>query len=173
MITWGGVSARSGGGGPPPTGPGVAGVARARLLGPPRPGEMTCGEIVRHLAGAERFFMTKVIDDRFIDELTPGAGLDHAGSRALLEQVHREEMARLVALDDGVLKSPRRDLDGGTIKAWRFLMAMVEHEVHHRSQLDCYLAEMGVEAPQIFDRRFEDVSAQVRAEAQAATGGRR
>jgi uncharacterized damage-inducible protein DinB len=82
-------------------------------------------------------------------------------------------MARLVALDDGVLKSPRRDLDGGTIKAWRFLMAMVEHEVHHRSQLDCYLAEMGVEAPQIFGRRFEDVSAQVRAEAQAATGGRR
>lgn len=52
-------------------------------------------------------------------------------------------------------------------------MAMVEHEAHHRSQLDCYLAEMGVEAPQIFDRRFEDVSAQVRAEAQAATGGRR
>jgi uncharacterized damage-inducible protein DinB len=148
-------------------------VEPGRLVWSPRPGEMSCGVIVRHLAGAERFFMTKVIDDRFIDELTPGAGLDHAGSRALLEQVHREEMARLVALDDGVLKSPRRDLDGGTIKAWRFLMAMVEHEVHHRSQLDCYLAERGVEAPQIFDRRFEDVSALVRAVAQAATGGRR
>jgi uncharacterized damage-inducible protein DinB len=78
-------------------------------------------------------------------------------------------MGRLAALDDGVLASPRRDLDGGTIKAWRFLMAMVEHEVHHRSQLDCYLAEMGVDAPQIFGRRFEDVAAQVRAE-QAPAG---
>lgn len=144
-------------------------VEPARLDWAPRAGEMTCGEIVRHLAGAERFFVTKVVEDRFTDDLTPGAGLDHAQTRALLERVHREEMGRLAALDDGVLASPRRDLDGGTIKAWRFLMAMVEHEVHHRSQLDCYLAEMGVDAPQIFGRRFEDVAAQVRAE-QAPAG---
>ena len=145
-------------------------VEAARLDWAPRPGEMTCGEIIRHLAGAERFFVAKVVEDRFTDDLTPGAGLDRAGSRALLERVHREEMARLAALDDGTLASPRRDLDGGTMKAWRFLMAMVEHEVHHRSQLDCYLAEMGVEPPQVFGRKFEEVAAQVRGEARAATG---
>ena len=142
----------------------------ARLDWAPRPGEMTCGEIVRHLAGAERFFVTKVVDDRFGDDLTPGQGLDHAGSRALLESVHREQMARLAALDDRVLTSPRRDLDGGTMKAWRFLMAMVEHEVHHRSQLDCYLSEMGVEPPQVFGRKYEEVAAQVRGGEPAATG---
>jgi len=71
----------------------------------PRPGEMTCGEIVRHLAGAERF--------------------------------------------------------------------LVEHEVHHRSQLDCYLALAGVEPPQIFGRRMEDVLAQVAGGTAGSTGGPR
>src|SRR5216683_96620 len=103
----------------------------------PRPGEMTCGEIVRHLAGAERFFVTKVVEDRFTEDLSPGAALDHAATRARLEGVHREE------------------------KAWRFLMAMVEHEVHHRSQLDCYLSLAGVEPPQIYGWRMEDVMAKV------------
>lgn len=127
----------------------------------PRPGEMTCGEIVRHLAGAERFFVAKVVDDRFTGDLEPGPALDHAATRTLLESVHREEMARLGRVPDEALRAPRRDLDGGTVKAWRFLMAMVEHEVHHRSQLDCYLAEVGVEPPQIYGWRMEDVIARV------------
>jgi uncharacterized damage-inducible protein DinB len=104
----------------------------------PRPGEMTCGAIVRHVAGAERFFVTKVMDS-----------------------VHRAQMGRLAGLPDEALRAPRRDLDGGTVKAWRVLMAMVEHEVHHRSQLDCYLAEAGVEPPQVYGWRMEDVMARV------------
>jgi uncharacterized damage-inducible protein DinB len=127
----------------------------------PRPGEMTCGEIVRHVAGAERFFVTKVVEDRFTGDLDPGAALDHAATRTRLESVHREQMARLAGLSDDVLRAPRRDLDGGSVKAWRFLMAMVEHEIHHRSQLDCYLAEAGVEPPQIYGWRMEDVMARV------------
>ena len=82
-------------------------------------------------------------------------------------------MARLAGLDDGALASPRRDLDGATVKAWRFLMAMVEHEVHHRSQLDCYLALAGVEPPQIFGRRMEDVLAQVAGRSAGPAGGPR
>jgi uncharacterized damage-inducible protein DinB len=139
----------------------------------PRPGEMTCGEIVRHLAGAERFFVTKVVEDRFTEDLGPGAALDHAQTRARLDSVHRAEMARLAGLDDGTLTSPRRDLDGAPVKAWRFLMAMVEHEVHHRSQLDSYLALAGVEPPQIFGRRMEDVLAQVTGASAGSTGGPR
>jgi uncharacterized damage-inducible protein DinB len=130
-----------------------------RLEWAPRRGEMTCGEIVRHLAGAERFFVTKVVDDRFTSDLDPAPALDHAATRNLLESVHREEMARLQSVSDETLRQARRDLDGGTIKAWRFLMAMVEHEAHHRSQLDFYLAEIGVEPSQIYGWRMEDVIA--------------
>jgi uncharacterized damage-inducible protein DinB len=125
----------------------------------PRPEELTCGDIIRHLAGAERFFVTKVLEDRFTEDLDPGPPLPHAATRARLDAVHRAEMTRLAAMPDRRLGTPLPDLDGGTVKAWRFLMAMVEHEVHHRSQLDCYLAEAGVEPPQLYGYRMEEVVA--------------
>jgi uncharacterized damage-inducible protein DinB len=123
----------------------------------PRPGEFTCGEIVRHLTGAERFFVTKVLEDRFTADLDPGPPLDRAETLTRLATVHRRETARLAAMPDARLAVPLRDLDGGTVTAWRFLMAMVEHEVHHRSQLDSYLAELGIEPPQLYGYRMEAV----------------
>ena len=70
----------------------------------PRAGVFSCGDIVRHLAGAERFYVTKVVEDRWTDDLDPGPGLDLADTRVLLVTVHREEMARLAALPDGRLQ---------------------------------------------------------------------
>lgn len=131
----------------------------------PRPAEWTCGEIVRHIAGAERFFVTKVVDDRFTDDLDLGPGEAWAATRARLDDVHRAEMARLSALPDARLRAKVADLDGGRVSAWRFLMAMVEHEVHHRSQLDAWLALAGGEPPQLYGYRMEDVVARVGAKA--------
>jgi uncharacterized damage-inducible protein DinB len=129
----------------------------------PRPDEFACGAIVRHLAGAERFFVTKVLEDTFTDDLDPGPPLELAATRERLAAVHRAEMGRLGAMPDDRLAAAVRDLDGRAVPAWRFLMAMVEHEVHHRSQLDCWLAQAGVEAPQLFGQRMEDVVARARA----------
>jgi uncharacterized damage-inducible protein DinB len=135
----------------------------------PRSGEFTCGEIIRHLAGAERFFVTRVVEDRWTDNLEPGPVLDYAATRARLETAHNEEVPRLLALPDHRLHESTKDLDGGDVKVWRFLMAMVEHEVHHRSQLDCWLSAAGVEPPQLYGYRMEDVVARVRASAGGET----
>jgi uncharacterized damage-inducible protein DinB len=54
------------------------------------------------------------------------------------------------------------DLEGQRMRLWRFLMAMVEHEVHARSQLDCWLAAAGTEPPQLYGYRMEDVVARAR-----------
>src|SRR5258708_39827708 len=64
----------------------------------PRPGAMTCGEIVRHLAGAERFFVSKVVEDQFAEVLSAGSALDHAATRARLGGVHHEPRARLASV---------------------------------------------------------------------------
>ena len=127
----------------------------------PKSDEWTCAEIVRHLAGAEKFFVTKVVDDRFTTDLELGPPEAWAVTRARLDDVHRAEMNRLAALPDARLVQKVPDLDGGQVSAWRFLMAMVEHEVHHRSQLDSWLALAGAEAPQIYGYRMEDVVAKV------------
>ncbi len=44
-------------------------------------------------------------------------------------------------------------------------MAMIEHEVHHRSQLDSHLAAAGVEPPRIYGDGMEEVLARVEREA--------
>ena len=127
----------------------------------PKSEEWTCAQIVQHLAGAERFFVTKVVEDRFSGDLDLGPGEAWAATRARLDEVHRAEMTRLRAIPDARLREKVRDLDGGTVSAWRFLMAMVEHEIHHRSQLDAWLALAGTEPPQIYGYRMEEVVAKV------------
>jgi uncharacterized damage-inducible protein DinB len=126
----------------------------------PRPAEWTCAQIVRHLIGAEQFFVTKVVEDRFTgDRLDPGPAEPWETTRARLESGHRDQMARLAAVADRRLSERVEDLEGGRLSTWRFLMAMVEHEVHHRSQLDAWLALAGTEPPQIYGYTMEEAIA--------------
>ena len=66
-------------------------------------------------------------------------------------------MNSLHGLNDVQLDQLRPTLNGPPVRGWRLLMAMVEHEIHHRSQLAVYLALMGVEPPQIYGLGVEEV----------------
>lgn len=126
----------------------------------PRKGELTCGDIVRHLAAGEKMFVGVVIDGQWRypgHDQTRAGSLDRAG--AYLENCHTESMTALRNLSDAELYQPRPSLKGPPVKAWRWLLAMVEHEVHHRSQLAVYLMLMGVEPPQIYGLGIEDIIA--------------
>jgi uncharacterized damage-inducible protein DinB len=126
----------------------------------PKPGEYTCGDIVRHLAASESMFTGVVADgvwrygghDRAL-----GSSLEQ--TLALLDARHAEANRRLSGVRDTALSEERRPLEpeGRPIRAWRVLMAMCEHEVHPRSQLASSLTWMGVEAPDIFGLGVEDV----------------
>src|SRR5947207_15033089 len=73
----------------------------------PRAGEFTCGEIVGHLAGAERFYVAKVIDDRWTSDLEPRPLLDHAATLEPLTRVHNEEEPHPARLPDRPLPASR------------------------------------------------------------------
>src|SRR5262249_21843293 len=47
----------------------------------------------------------------------------------------------------------------GSLSGWRILMMMLEHEVHHRSQIDTYAGLEGWPVPDIFGRSAEVISA--------------
>jgi uncharacterized damage-inducible protein DinB len=51
------------------------------------------------------------------------------------------------------------DTPGATLAGWRLLMMMVEHEVHHRSQIDSYAGLQGWPVPDIFGRSAESIDA--------------
>ena len=126
----------------------------------PRAGEFTCGDLIRHLAAGEQMFVGTVVNARWAypgHAGTPGDTL--AGLLTALEQGHATAMAQLRGLPDSVLREPRPTLDGPPLKAWRLLMAMVEHEIHHRSQLAMYLTLLGVTPPHIYGLGVEDVIA--------------
>lgn len=126
----------------------------------PKAGELTCGDLVRHLAAAELMFVGAVVESRWYYR-GHEAGL-HPTLEATLSQLdtsHLEAMNKLRTLSDSELSQPRPTLNGPTVKAWRLLMAMVEHEVHHRSQLAVYLTLLNIEPPHIYGLGVEDVIA--------------
>ena len=51
------------------------------------------------------------------------------------------------------------DTPGQTLSGWRLLMMMLEHEVHHRSQIDAYAGLEGWPVPDIFGRSAESIDA--------------
>jgi uncharacterized damage-inducible protein DinB len=135
-------------------------IPAARIDWAPAPGEYTCGDIIRHVAASEGMFVGAAVDGRWRyagHERRRGATLEAA--LAHLDACHAQAAAVLARATDADLGASRPALeDGGRpVRAWRLLMAMVEHEVHHRSQLASCLTMMGVEAPDIFGLGVEDV----------------
>jgi uncharacterized damage-inducible protein DinB len=127
----------------------------------PKPGEYTCGDIVRHLAASESMFTGVVTEGVWrYDGHERARGATLADALALLDGRHTAAVQALARTADAALAAPRPALEPGgrPIRGWRVLMAMCEHEVHHRSQLASYLTLMGVDAPDIFGLGVEDVA---------------
>ncbi len=124
----------------------------------PNENEFTVGDLLRHLGSTEKMFVGVVTEGHWnYGGHEPALGQSLADLKVYLEQCHTEAMGRLERMDDGGLVVPRPSLDGPKVKAWRFLMAMVEHEIHHRSQLAMYLTLMETKPPQLYGLGIDDV----------------
>ena len=126
----------------------------------PRAGEYTAGDIIRHVAASEPMFVGAALDRPWHytgHERERGATLEQA--LAYLDACHATAGGLLATAGDAALAALVPSLEPGArpVRAWRLLMAMTEHEVHHRSQLASYLTWMGVEAPDVFGLGVEDV----------------
>ncbi|BAD42011.1 DinB family protein [Symbiobacterium thermophilum] len=123
----------------------------------PQPGKFTFGDLIRHIAATERMFVEGAIEGRWA---YPGHGRELGSTKdealGYLMGAHEEAMARLRAADPGVLQEKRTTPLGATVSAWRLLMMMTEHEIHHRSQIGQYLVALGLEPPQLFGLKLED-----------------
>ncbi len=133
-----------------------------RLGWSPKPGEFTCADIIRHINEAEKMFIRVAVEERWSyegHESEQNQSLDEL--IALLEATHVEAMDKLRQLPDQDLNEPRPGPkgEGQPVQAWRWLMVMAEHEIHHRSQLAVYLSLMGVQPPHIFGLGVEDLIA--------------
>jgi uncharacterized damage-inducible protein DinB len=133
-----------------------------RLGWSPQEGEFTCAGILRHFIETEKMFVRVVTEGGWkyeSHESDEKQSLDDL--IALLEATHVESMEKLRRFPEQDMNEPRYGPkgEGQPLKAWRWLMVMAEHEIHHRSQLAVYLSLMGVQPPHIFGLGVEDLIA--------------
>jgi len=93
----------------------------------------------------------------------PGHGRDLAAGydevMNFLARMHEESLAIFSNLTDDDLQKHCVTPDGTSITVWKWLRAMIEHEIHHRGQLYVYLSMIGVAAPPLYGLTSEEVRA--------------
>jgi uncharacterized damage-inducible protein DinB len=118
------------------------------------------GQLVEHIGATRLYFASAYRGEGWIfstadidrdDQRTWLPWLQSSAERfaALLRETPAEWLMRRIEMID----TP------GSLPGWRLLMMMLEHEVHHRSQIDTYAGLQGWNVPHIFERSFESVNA--------------
>ena len=125
------------------------------------PGKFTLGDLVRHIAVAERHMFAETIQGR--PSRYTSHGLELANGReavlAFLERLHAESREIFARLSDEELQGKCKTPGGAEIPVWKWLRAMVEHEIHHRGQIYIYLGILGVPTPPLYGLTSEEVRA--------------
>jgi uncharacterized damage-inducible protein DinB len=118
------------------------------------------GDIVGHIGATRLYFASAYRGEGWI--ATPPE-LDRADQRTWIPWLRVSAERFVPLLRDTPEEWLTRRIDmidtPGSLSGWRILMMMLEHEVHHRSQIDTYAGLQGWPVPDIFERSAEDVAA--------------
>ena len=133
---------------------------------PPDRFEWTCREdgwtfadIIRHLGALERWMFAENALRR--PSRYAGCGRELADGPdevlAYLDRMHEESVALIGSLSPEDLREHCVTPAGVRITVWKWLRAMVEHEVHHRGQIYLMLGMLGVATPPLYGLTSEEV----------------
>lgn len=124
------------------------------------PGKFSFGDLLRHLAGLERYMFAENVSHR--PSRYPGhsaalaSGLE--GVRAYVGTCHREALAIFSSLRPADLAAKCQTPAGMPITAWKWLRSMVEHEAHHRGQLYLMASMRGIRVEPLYGLTEEEVA---------------
>ena len=123
------------------------------------------GEIVGHMAASRLYFASAYREGDWKAEPWPHPTRTREQWLAALDASAQRFQETLAGTPSDWLNRRVDSLDtpGLTFSAWRLLMMMAEHDVHHRSQIETYAGIMGWPVRQIFGRTAEEVGLQSRA----------
>jgi uncharacterized damage-inducible protein DinB len=139
----------------------IAVVPADRLEWRHKPPAFSCGDQIRHIAATERYMFAENVAGR--PSRYPGHGSELADGYDdvldYLRRCHEESVAIIAQLSPDELKLSCTTPAGTSIVRWKWLRAMVEHEVHHRAQIYHTLNLMDVPTPPIYGLTSEQVKA--------------
>jgi uncharacterized damage-inducible protein DinB len=124
-------------------------------------GKFTIGDVIRHIAAVERNMYAESVQGKPSKYVGCGKELakTHNEILAYFDEMHLQSMAIFRTLSDADLQKKYATPNGGSVATWKWLRAMVEHEIHHRAQLYIYLNMLDVKTPPIFGLTAEELAA--------------
>lgn len=125
------------------------------------PDRLTPGEMIRHLAGIERYMYAETVHGRPTKYPGHSAAIASgaADTMAYYDRLHAESRELFSQLSDTRLAEKCLTPAGTPITVGKWLRAMIEHESHHRGQLYFILGLRGVKTPPIYGLTAEEVQA--------------
>jgi len=125
----------------------------------PGEGKWSFADLARHLGAIERWMFAENAAGR--PSRYPGHGPELAEGRdavlAYLDRMHEESMAIGRALPPQRRQEKATTPSGAASTTWKWLRAMVEHEVHHRGQIYLMLGLLGIPTPPLYGLTSEEV----------------
>lgn len=116
-------------------------------------------KLIGHMAGSRLYFASAYRGDGWISPPPPDVSTRERWLPALVESA-AEFRSQLAGTPDAWLERRVAMIDSdGSLQGWRVLMMMLEHDIHHRSQIDTYAGLNGWDVPQIYNRAAEDIGA--------------
>ena len=124
-----------------------------------QPGKFTFADLIRHIAAIERYMFAE--NAQLKPSRYPGHGKELADGReavlAFMDDKHRETMDIFRSLNSESLRMKCETPAGTPLAVWKWLRAMVEHEIHHRGQIYLMLGMIGVTTPPLYGLTSEEV----------------
>jgi uncharacterized damage-inducible protein DinB len=114
--------------------------------------------LVGHMAGSRLYFANAYRGEGWISPQPPDTSRREQWL-PVLDESARLLMTILEDTPDAWLSRKVSMIDSdGALSGWRVLMMMVEHDIHHRSQIDTYAGMNGWPVPDIYGRSAETIS---------------
>jgi uncharacterized damage-inducible protein DinB len=116
-------------------------------------------QLVHHMATSRMWFAAAYCGEGWTTNVWQGPADTHEQWIVALDDSAAHVAERLGGSPPDWLTRKVESLDtpGLSFSAWRLLMMMAEHDIHHRSQIDAYAGVMSWPVQQIFGRTAEDV----------------
>lgn len=113
--------------------------------------------LVGHMCGSRLYFASAFLGDGWISPRPPDVSSRDRWLPALQSSFEQLREALAGAPDSHLDRRIQMIDSSGTLSGARILMMMMEHDIHHRSQIDTYAGISGWDVPDIYNRSAETI----------------
>lgn len=114
-------------------------------------------QLVGHMCGSRLYFASAYSGEGWLSPRPPDVSSREKWLPAL-DASFQEFRAKIAGTPDEWLDRRVDMIDtDATLPGWRVLLMMMEHDIHHRSQIDTYAGINGWDVPDIYNRSAETI----------------